>query len=559
MTEPTTAYRVLARKYRPTNFAELIGQEVLVKTLTNAIATGRIAHAFILTGVRGIGKTTTARIIARALNCQNGPTITPCDRCDHCLAIAQDRHLDVREIDAASNTGVDNIRELIDGVRYSPSSARYKIYIIDEVHMLSKSAFNALLKTLEEPPPSVKFIFATTEIHKVPVTVLSRCQRFDLKRLDSAELARHLIHIAGLEQSALSPEAAQLLAHAADGSVRDGLSLLDQAMALSDGAEIPAALVQSMLGLVQRGEMLRLLHLILQGEINPALALVQKLYQHAADPLLIAQDLLHQVHLLTRCRLSPDALVEMTTAERATYNSLAEKLSIGNLTRLWQMLLQGIGEIQQASHSLMALEMVLIRIAYAADLPNPAQIAEQLQNAAGIGQIAPIAQPHPPKSAAPIITSAIGGGSNLAIDGAMQTAPATAQHWPDFKAMVDSFAEKGEMLLHHDLYHHVHPVNFAPGKIELRLTDKVRQKNLLGQMASLLQNWGGQRWMIVASQAAGAPTLAEQAQQAKTDLTQKILAEPAIQAVLLAFPSAKVAEIRPRRNHAAEPEEDSTP
>jgi DNA polymerase-3 subunit gamma/tau len=546
--QPTTEYRVLARKYRPTNFGELIGQEVLVKTLSNAIQTGRIAHAFILTGVRGIGKTTTARIIARALNCERGPTIDPCGVCEHCTAIAQDRHLDVMEMDAASRTGVDDIREIIDGVRYRPASARFKIYIIDEVHMLSKNAFNALLKTLEEPPPTVKFIFATTEIHKLPITVLSRCQRFDLRRLDTEQLAAHLTNIGKLENYTLAPEAARLLGQAADGSVRDGLSLLDQAIAMTDGGAIEAEAVRRMLGLVDHTEIYTLLDHILAGEIVPALQLTRQLFQSSADPLLLAQDLLRAAHAVTRTKVAGEDDPGAAPSERDKRRAIAEKISIGNLSRLWQMLLKGIGEIQTASNSLMALEMVLIRIAYAADLPNPAQLAEQIA-----------ATPPPPPGGsrvtsaigtAPIMTRAIGtADSNLAVQ--PMTVPSTevTQSLHSFAEVVQLFATKREMILYHDLYNHTHVVQFAPGKLELRIGPNARQANV-GQIGKLLQEWTGLRWIVSVSNQPGEPSLAEQDRAKQAALTADVTSRPEIQAVLLAFPGAKVVQVRPRAQSA---------
>ena len=385
MSDPANAYRVLARKYRPQTFAELIGQEAVVRTLANAIATGRIAHAFILTGVRGVGKTTTARIIARALNCvgpdgTGGPTAAPCGECIHCRSIAEDRHVDVIEMDAASRTGVDDIRELTDGVRYRPVSARYKIYIIDEVHMLSKNAFNALLKTLEEPPPAVIFVFATTEIHKVPVTVLSRCQRFSLRRVPAEMLAEHYRRVADAEAVEAEPEALALIARAADGSVRDGLSLLDQAIALS-GGRVAEAAVRDMLGVADRGLVFDLLETVLRGEAAAALAQFDRLYQEGADPLLVLQDLLDLAHFLTRLKLAPEAGAGDPIAEgdRERARPLAEKLTMSALARVWQMLLKGLGEVQEAPSPIQAAEMVLVRLAYVADLPSPAELVRSLQ------------------------------------------------------------------------------------------------------------------------------------------------------------------------------------
>ncbi|HKW53414.1 MAG TPA: DNA polymerase III subunit gamma/tau, partial [Stellaceae bacterium] len=384
MAEPGAAYRVLARKYRPGTFAELIGQEAMVRTLTNAIATGRIAHAFILTGVRGVGKTTTARILARALNCvgpdgKGGPTISPCGQCDPCRAIAEDRHVDVLEMDAASRTGIDDIRELTDGVRYKPVAARFKVYIIDEVHMLSKNAFNALLKTLEEPPADVKFIFATTEIHKVPITVLSRCQRFSLRRVPVELLIEHYAKIAAAEGVGAEPAAVALIARVADGSVRDGLSLLDQAIALGGGS-IGESAVRDMLGVADRGLVFDVLETVLKGDAPGALRRMAALYEGGADPIMVLQDLLELVHFLTRLKIVPAAGEEDPALEgdRARGLDLAQKLGTPVLARAWQMLLKGIAEAQTAPSPLQAAEMVLVRLAYVADLPAPTDLVKQL-------------------------------------------------------------------------------------------------------------------------------------------------------------------------------------
>src|SRR5690606_38326005 len=378
-------YRVLARKYRPQTFDALVGQEALVQTLTNAIETGRIAHAFILTGVRGIGKTTTARIIARALNCvgpdgAGGPTARPCGQCANCRAIAEDRHVDIIEMDAASRTGVEDMRELIEGVRYKPVNARFKVYIIDEVHMLSKSAFNALLKTLEEPPEHVKFVFATTEIRKVPVTVLSRCQRFDLRRLDQQLLATHLGAIAAKEGAKVAPEALAMLARAADGSVRDGMSLLDQAIAHGVDGAVDAEVVRAMLGLADRGLILDLFDLVMRGDIKGALGQIAEMYRAGADPVVVVQDLLDLTHWMTRLKIVPDAAegLAVSEAERGRASDMAGRLPMAALTRAWQMLLKGLAEVQSAPQPLAALEMVLVRLAYAAELPAPADLVKAL-------------------------------------------------------------------------------------------------------------------------------------------------------------------------------------
>ncbi|RMD63564.1 MAG: DNA polymerase III subunit gamma/tau, partial [Alphaproteobacteria bacterium] len=370
-------YQVLARKYRPATFSDLIGQPALVRTLTNAIQSERVAHAYILTGVRGVGKTTTARIIARALNCigpdgSGGPTPTPCGQCANCVAIAEDRHVDVIEMDAASQTGVDDVRELIESVSYRPVQARKKVYIIDEVHMLSKAAFNALLKTLEEPPQHVVFIFATTEIRRVPVTVLSRCQRFDLRRVEQDVLVRHYAQIAAAEGIEAPPEALAMIARAADGSVRDGLSLLDQAIALG-GGRIDPAQVRDMLGLADRGRIFDLFEALIRGQAAPALAVFADLGDAGADPAVVVQDLLDLTHFLTRAKLVPAVLdaPDVPEAERTRGGALVAGLSVPALTRVWQILLKGLGEVQNAPDRRAAAEMVLIRLAYASTLPTP--------------------------------------------------------------------------------------------------------------------------------------------------------------------------------------------
>ena len=367
-------YRVLARKYRPQNFKDLIGQDVLVRTLSNAFSQGRLAHAFILTGVRGVGKTTTARIIAKGINCigadgKGGATIDPCGVCANCTAIMEDRHVDVMEMDAASRTGVDDIREILDGVRYKPVAARNKVYIIDEVHMLSRNAFNALLKTLEEPPENVKFIFATTEIRKVPVTVLSRCQRFDLKRLGMEDLARLFSTVCQKENITIERDALYALGRAADGSARDGLSLLDQSMALSVG-EITAEVVQGMLGSSDRANILDLFEETMSGDITTALNHLEKMNQNGIDPLSIVQDLLEVVHLVTKCKVQPDYMdVSLSESEKQKSFDLAQKAPMVQLGRAWQMLLKGIEEVQTSFSPFSALEMLIIRLVYLADKP----------------------------------------------------------------------------------------------------------------------------------------------------------------------------------------------
>ncbi len=408
---PATAdlYRVLARRHRPQRLSELIGQEALVRTLGNALRTGRIAHAFLLTGIRGVGKTSTARIIARALNCigpdgKGGPTPEPCGVCEPCVAIAESRHIDVLEMDAATRTGIDDIREIVDSVRYAPTSARFKVYIIDEVHMLSDKAFNGLLKTLEEPPPQAIFIFATTEVRKVPITVLSRCQRFDLRRVEGPLLSRHLAGIAESEQVSIEPDALALIVRAAEGSVRDGLSLLDQAITLigGDGAPIAVRQVEDMLGLADRGRVLDLFELVMRGAIKDALDRLGELYDLGAEPETVIRELLEISHWLTRIKVVPAAAeardVASADAERA--GAMAARLSIPVLARTWQMLLKGLDEMQSAPSPLLAAEMLLVRLAYVADLPPPAELASLLK-ADGASAGAAMVSASPPRPDTP--------------------------------------------------------------------------------------------------------------------------------------------------------------
>ncbi|MCK5375316.1 MAG: DNA polymerase III subunit gamma/tau, partial [Alphaproteobacteria bacterium] len=385
--EKMKEYRVLARKYRPQSFDGLVGQDALVRTLKNAIKSGRVAHAFMLTGIRGVGKTTTARIIAKALNYKgpdgtSSPTTGDTSDCPLCQAISEDRHPDVIEMDAASRTGVDDIREILDGVRYAPTEARYKIYVIDEVHMLSKNAFNALLKTLEEPPEHVKFIFATTEIRKVPITVLSRCQRFDLQRVGVDLLMPHFKSICDSEGFTVEEEALSMIARAADGSIRDGLSLLDQAMALSD-KELTTTLVQNMLGLADRARNLDLLEKALEGDIPEALGIFDKIFKDGGAPIVILQDLLDLVHLLTKLRAVPELedvnqVLSGDQLDRA--RNMAKKISMPSLNKAWQILLKGLDEIASAPNAQSAAEMVIIRLAYAANLPNPSDLVKKLKD-----------------------------------------------------------------------------------------------------------------------------------------------------------------------------------
>ena len=557
MSEPGSHYRVLARKYRPSIFAELIGQEAMVRTLTNAIATERIAHAFILTGVRGVGKTTTARILARALNCvgpdgKGGPTIAPCGQCEPCRAIAEDRHVDVMEMDAASRTGVDDIRELTDGVRYKPVSARYKIYIIDEVHMLSKNAFNALLKTLEEPPADVIFIFATTEIHKVPVTVLSRCQRHALRRVPLELLSQHYARIAAEEGIAVEPAAIQLVARAADGSVRDGLSLLDQAIALGGGT-VTAAAVQGMLGIADRGLVFDLLETVLKGDAAEALRRMTALYAGGADPLMVLQDLLELAHFLTRLKLLPEAGEDdpSLAGARPRALELAGKLGMPVLARAWQMLLKGIGEVQTAPSPLQAAEMVLVRLAYVADLPAPSELLRQLERG---GEPSVAAVPRSAVASAPLAPSRLAhsgdGGAATATAAAPRLAvepePAMATRLPQpqsFLEVVELFDKQREAMLRAHLYAHVHLVRFEVGRIELRPAAGA-PRDLPNRLGQLLGEWTGQRWVVSIASEEGQPTLREQAEARETSLRNEAARHPLVRQVLETFPGARIEAVR---------------
>ena len=572
MTEPAIAYRVLARKYRPTNFAELIGQEALVRTLSNAIATGRIAHSFILTGVRGTGKTTTARILARALNCigadgTGGPTISPCGLCEHCRSITEDRHVDVIEMDAASRTGVDNIRDLTDGIRYKPVSARFKVYIIDEVHMLSKAAFNALLKTLEEPPPDVKFIFATTEIQKVPVTVLSRCQRFSLRRIPTDQLTAHYARIAAAEGIDAAPAAIALIARAADGSVRDGLSLLDQAIALGGGS-IAEQAVRDMLGIADRSLLFDLLEAVLSGAAPTALDTMASLYAGGADPVMVLQDLLELTHFLTRLKLVPsagegDPLVE---GDRARGVPLAAKLGMPALTRAWQMLLKGLGEVQIAPSPLQAAEMVLVRLAYVADLPTPGEVikaASEGRTLRGAVPGAPRGAGAPPAgngttSAIPrsiaeqgasggprmaVATQPLAAASPLPTEPLPATIDATPPQPQNFPEVVALFEHHREAVLRSHLWSHCHLVHFEPGRIELRLAEAA-PRDLPNRLGQMLGTWTGARWVVSVSSKTGELSLREQAEQRARHLRSEAAEHPMVRAVLETFPGAKIEAVR---------------
>mgnify|MGYP002640150718 CR=1 FL=1 len=550
--EQDQSYRVLARKYRPKTFTDMfVGQSAMVRTLANAFQTGRIAQAFILTGVRGIGKTTTARIIARALNCigpdgEGGPTIDPCGVCEHCLAIGEDRHVDVIEIDAASHTGVDNIREIIDNVRYLPASARYKIYIIDEVHMLSKQAFNALLKTLEEPPPHVKFVFATTEIRKVPVTVLSRCQRFDLRRLDSEVLIGHLGDIAKQENVPTDVGALSMIARAAEGSVRDALSLLDQAFAFCDGAVTEEA-VQSMLGLADRTRLIDLFEMAMGGKIGDALGIARELYELGTDPVIVIQDLLEFVHWLTRLKVTRAAAEDLaaTEVERVRGQAMAEKLTMGELTRTWQLLLKGLQEVQTAPAPYAACEMVLVRLGYAAALPSPADIIRTIEGQAGENQgTENAANSAPSRGQTDGATSA--GAPATAVAHAEPRhvdKPKTEAAISTFQDVVDLAEAKTEYILRSHLVTNVHLVRMEPGRIDLRLTDRTPPK-LPQHLSRFLSEATGETWLVSPSNDVGDPTIQEQQETETAQRRGEAERHPLVRAALDQFPGAEIREVR---------------
>jgi DNA polymerase-3 subunit gamma/tau len=548
---PAQPYRVLARKYRPTDFTGLIGQEALVRTLSNAFATGRIAHAFMLTGVRGVGKTTTARIIARALNCigadgkGKAPTIQPCGVCEPCVSISESRNVDVQEMDAASRTGIDDIREIIEGVRYAPVAARYKVYIIDEVHMLSKQAFNGLLKTLEEPPPHVKFVFATTEIRKVPVTVLSRCQRFDLRRIDSTELAAYLATLAEKEKVKIEEGALALVARAAEGSARDGLSLLDQAIAHSGNASggeadmITADTVRQMLGLADRGRVLDIFEKLMGGKIAEALTDLGGLYDAGADPLAVMQDLLETTHFLTRLKVAPAAqgFFDGGSGEAKRAAELAAKLSVAALTRAWQIFLKGLFEVRDATRPISACEMVLIRLAYAAELPPTDKLVKDLLEGGSVP---------PPRGAASAPSSSprapVASGSAMRAPSPQpQGAPTVSiRNLEDIVALA---ATHNAPILRVALENYVHLVHLEPGRMEFRPHARA-PRTLAGDLQQKLRDWTGERWAISIASSGGAPTLAEQKQSAKTARFEAVAQQPMVRAVLDRFPGAEIVAVR---------------
>ncbi|HEV2565851.1 MAG TPA: DNA polymerase III subunit gamma/tau [Microvirga sp.] len=556
-TAKASPYRVLARKYRPKTFDDLIGQEAMVRTLSNAFETGRIPQAWMLTGVRGVGKTTTARILARGLNYQKAdgsgaPTIHMPELGVHCQAIMESRHVDVLEMDAASHTGIDDVRQIIDGIRYSPVSARYKVYIIDEVHMLSEKAFNAFLKTLEEPPPHAKFIFATTEIRKVPVTILSRCQRFDLRRIEADKLVAHLSRICAAEGVQADQEALAAIARAAEGSARDSLSLMDQAIAHGAGVVTPDT-VRDMLGLADRTQVIDLFEAVMRGDVPAAFAGLRSQYDAGADPAVILSDLAAFSHVVTRLKLIPEAARDpaLSEIERIRGADYAQKLSVRTLSRAWQILLKGIPEVQSSNRPIAAAEMVIVRLAYAADLPTPDEALRALKDGAPVpagGPSAPATRPPGP---------ATSGTMALATSQPHpQPRPQAAQPEPTmrlrrFEDVVALAGEKREIVLKSQLERDVRLVRFEEGRIELSLTE-TGSRTIANDLTRALQQWTGERWMVALSSEEGGQTLHEKAVAAERERREGAANHPLVQAVLSKFPGAQIVNVIERAEKAGE-------
>ncbi|QEN88391.1 DNA polymerase III subunit gamma/tau [Labrys sp. KNU-23] len=551
-------YRVLARKYRPQTFDDLIGQDAMVRTLSNAFETGRIHQAYMLTGVRGVGKTTTARILARGLNYEppeggGKPTINMPGLGRHCQAIIDSRHIDVMELDAASHNGIENIREITDGVRYAPVSARFKVLIMDEVHMVTTQAFNALLKTLEEPPPHVKFIFATTEIRKVPITILSRCQRFDLRRVDSGLLARHLGAICEKESVSIDAAALAMIARAAEGSVRDSLSLLDQAIA-HGGGTIDGESVRAMLGLADRSRVIDLFEAVMRGDAASALDELRAQYDQGADPAVVLSELAEFTHFVTRVKISPAAANDpsATEIEKVRGSELAQTLSIKALTRQWQMLLKGIPETQTAAKPLAAADMVLARLCYAADLPSPDDLIRQLGESGGSlpsrGPAAPSpSAPQPSAPRAQLITAATQAQFQPQPQRTPMPDPASAAQptraLASFAEIVSLAMEKRDLPLKLALERFVRVVAFADGRLDIALEPGSTQ-GLVNDLSRKLSEWTNKRWLVVLSSEKGEATLRELAEARQAAVLSGIRADPFVRAVMERFPGAEIVDIR---------------
>ncbi len=573
-TDPS-GYQVLARKYRPETFADLVGQDAMVQTLKNAFQADRIAQAFIMTGIRGTGKTTTARIIAKGMNCigpggTDGPTTDPCGVCEHCTAIMEGRHVDIMEMDAASNTGVGNIREIIDSVHYRAASARYKVYIIDEVHMLSSGAFNALLKTLEEPPAHVKFIFATTEIRKVPVTVLSRCQRFDLRRIEPETMITLLRGIADREGAQISDDALALITRAAEGSARDATSLLDQAISHGAG-ETTADAVRAMLGLADRGRVLDLFDMIMKGDVGSALSELGAQYAEGADPLAVLRDLAEITHWISVVKITPDAAEDPTIGpdERARGVAMAETLPMRVLTRMWQMLLKSLDEVAEAPNAMMAAEMAIIRLTHVADLPTPEDLVRRLQDdpPPGPGGGTRQAGAHPQGAdargnAAPQPSHTAAPGPSASATG---PAPALAQHpedalerYPSFEHVLELIRANRDAKLLIEVEGGVRLAAYRPGRIEFTPTPDA-PSDLAQRLGSALQRWTGSRWTVTVVNSSTAPTLRE-ARNAEADAREsEARAHPLVEAVFAAFPKARITDIKTTQDITTTAEADALP
>jgi DNA polymerase-3 subunit gamma/tau len=537
-----SGYQVLARKYRPNTFADLIGQEGMVRTLTNAFATGRIAHAFMLTGVRGVGKTTTARLLARAFNYERDdihePSLDLAIEGLQCRAIIEGRHMDVLELDAASRSKVDEMRELIDGVRYAPVQARYKVYIIDEVHMLSPQAFNALLKTLEEPPPHAKFIFATTEIRKVPVTILSRCQRFDLRRVEADVIAKNLADIAGKEGARIDPEGLALIARAAEGSVRDAQSLLDQAIVQADdGAPVTAAAIRDMLGLADRAQTIALFEHAMRGRAPEALHAFGELYGLGADPVVVLLDLLEHAHAASLAKaLGPDVL-GLPKEQASQLTAIGAQASAGALSRIWQMLMKAQDEARRAPDPKAAVEMALIRLCYAADLPGPEEALKALRD----GE--PLASTGGPPSTPP----GRGGGAGPAAARAIAPQPTAApsalaspQSYEDVVALIDA---RRDIALKYDVERYMRPVSFRPGAITFEPAPGA-PSNLAGRLVARLKEWTGEPWLVAAEGGGGAESAWERQRREERAVLEEVAGDPFVRTVMAAFPGAEILGVR---------------
>jgi DNA polymerase-3 subunit gamma/tau len=560
-TAEAAGYRVLARKYRPASFDDLIGQDAMVRTLSNAFESGRIAQAYILTGVRGVGKTTTARILARALNYEpaeggGAPTLNMPVLGRHCEAIMEGRHIDVIEMDAASHNGVDDVRQITDAVRYTPVNARYKIYILDEVHMLSTAAFNALLKTLEEPPAHAKFIFATTEIRKVPVTVLSRCQRFDLRRVDADVLTEHLAGIAGTEKISAEPEALAMIARAAEGSVRDALSILDQAMAHGD-AKVAAEDVRGMLGLADRTRVIDLFEALMKGDIAAALGEFRAQYDTGAEPAVVIADLAEFTHLVTRFKLVPDSKNDksLVEAEKKRGSEFAGQLSIRSLSRTWQILTKGLGEVNGSEKPMQAAEMVLVRLAYASDLPTPDEALRMWKDGSGAvsaGGAAPKGAP----TSAPRLSLAAEGGSRARPVAQAEYAVETAASGPRLASLEDVAAlaaEKRDLKIKHAVENYLRLVRIQEGRLEIALAANAPH-GITQELSGKLTDWMGRRWFVALSGEKGGPTIAETLAAEKIALVQDVRSDPLVAAVLARFPGAEIVDVRPPKPVATEDE-----